>query len=79
MKAGIRIFFVLLGGILWSACGQSGGNAEAYERVALSEEMATDEVSSTVMNKTADFVAPEVPVARRTGAEPLTACVIPVP
>ncbi|RRD71008.1 DUF4349 domain-containing protein [Tannerella forsythia] len=58
MKAGIRIFFVLLGGILWSACGQSGGNAEAYERVALSEEMATDEVSSTVTNKTADFVAP---------------------
>lgn len=58
MKAGIRIFFVLLGGILLCACGQSGGNAEAYERVALSEKMATDEVSSTVTNKTVDFVAP---------------------
>ncbi|MDO4704397.1 DUF4349 domain-containing protein [Tannerella sp.] len=58
MKTGIRIFFVLLGGILWSACGQSGGNTEAYERVAFSEEMATGEVASSVTDKAADFVAP---------------------
>lgn len=58
MKTGIRIFLALLGGILWSACSQSGGNAEAYEKVALSEEMATDQVASSATDKAADFVAP---------------------
>lgn len=58
MKTGSRIFFALLGGILLSACGQSGGNTASYDRVASSEEMVSDVASSFVTDKAADLGTP---------------------
>ncbi len=59
MKTGIRIFFVLLGGILLFACGQLGGEAKSYERDVVSEELASNDVSTSTTDRTADLETPD--------------------
>ena len=47
MRTNIYIFFALLGGVLWSACGQSRGDAEAYGRDVVSEEVTAKSISTS--------------------------------
>ena len=57
MRTNIYIFFALLGGVLWSACGQSRGDAEAYGRDVVSEEVTAKSVSTSTADETTDLTA----------------------